>query len=285
MTETVDRRTVASKARELVIDLLGDYSRHHGGEIRLRALVALAEELGVAANTTRVVAGRLREEGLLQVRREGRESIYGLSPHLLRTLEVGARRVFESQVRPWDGRWATVVYTVPVNDRRTRDMLRKKLSWLGFGPLAPATWISPHDLHEQAVAECADLPDACLELLTMTSTGLAADRALVEKCWNLAPLNQEYEQYIGSLRRDFALYRAASLDGAAAHGHRIRLVSAYRDFPHRDPDLPPELHPAGWLGAQARDLFLQVHQLLATPARRHYDDVVALHSPSTEMAR
>lgn len=282
MIDMIDDRSGVVRPRSLVFDLLGDYVRHQGGEIRLRALVAIAEELGVAGSTIRVVAARLRDEGWLDVRREGRESIYTLTPKLLRTLDVGHRRLFESEVGPWGGRWSMVIYTVPENDRRTRDQLRKKLSWLGFGPLAPATWICPHERLERAATDCADLPGARLDLLTILSAGLAADRALVERCWDLEPLNREYEQFIRVQRQNLARYERCHLDGATAQSDRLRLLNEYRQFPFRDPDLPLELQPAGWVGAQARDLFLQIHTLLLKPAQRHYDEVVARYTPSTE---
>lgn len=282
MIDMIDDRSGVVKPRSLVFDLLGDYVRHYGGEIRLRALVAIAEELGVAGSTIRVVAGRLRDEGWLDVRKEGRESIYTLTPKLLGTLDVGDRRLFRSEVRPWDGRWSMVIYTVPENDRRTRDQLRKKLAWLGFGPLAPATWICPHDRLEQAATDCADLPSARLDLLTILSSGLASDRALVERCWDLAPLNREYEQFIRAQRQNLARYQQGHLDGATAQAHRIKLLNTYRRFPFRDPDLPPELQPAGWVGDQARDLFLQIHALLLEPAQRHYAEVVARYTPSMQ---
>lgn len=276
----IDDRSGAVKPRSLVFDLLSDYVRHHGGEIRLRALVALAEELCVAGSTIRVVAARLRDEGWLDVRREGRESVYTLTPKLLHTLDIGRRRLFEPEVRPWDGRWAMVIYTVPENDRRTRDVLRRKLSWLGFGPLAPATWICPHDRLERAATDCADLPNARLDLLTILSSGLDSDRALAQRCWDLAALNQEYAQFILVQRQNLARYEQVPLDGATAQSHRLRLLNEYRQFPFRDPDLPPELQPPGWVGAQARDLFLEIHDLLLEPAQRHYDDVVGRYSLS-----
>ena len=281
MIDMIDDRSGVVKPRSLVFDLLGEV-RHHGGEIRLRALVAMAEELGVAGQTIRVVAGRLRDEGWLDVRREGRESIYTLTPKLLRTLDVGERRLFGSEVRPWDGRWSMVIYTVPEHDRRTRDQLRKKLAWLGFGPLAPATWICPHDRLEQAATDCADLPGARLDLLRILSSGLASDRALAERCWDLAPLNRDYEQFIRAESPNLARYQQGHLDGTTAQAHRITLLNTYRAFPFRDPELPPELQPVGWVGDQARDLFLQIHALLLEPAQRHYDDVVARYTPSID---
>ena len=37
-----------------------------------------------------------------------------------------------------------VIYAVPEESRAERDRVRRTLTWHGFGPLAAATWISPH---------------------------------------------------------------------------------------------------------------------------------------------
>jgi phenylacetic acid degradation operon negative regulatory protein len=53
----------------------------------------------------------------------------------------------------------------------------------------------------------------------------------------------------------------------------MRLTYDYRKFPFRDPDLPTELLPAGWLGREAHDLFLKAHELLRPPAEEYYDQI------------
>lgn len=60
-------------ASSLVFDLFGDYLRYRGGEVRLRGLVSLMGSFDVPGATVRVVVARLRKEGWLASRREGRE--------------------------------------------------------------------------------------------------------------------------------------------------------------------------------------------------------------------
>lgn len=268
------------KPRPLIFDLLGDYVRYGPAEIRLKSLVALGEQLGVAPTTMRVMVGRMRDEGWLAVRRDGRESIYSLTAKCMRMLDDGRARIFRGEPPAWTGNWSMVIYTVPESDRRTREQLRKDLSWLGFGLLAPATWVSPHQLLDDVANVCAKLPNARLDLVTMRTQDSAADRAIAARCWDLDSLNAEYADFIREVRTELPDYRLGLLQGAAALAARISLVHAYRHFPFRDPALPPELQPPGWLGEQARVLFNEAHDLLAPSAQAYYEATVAELEPT-----
>lgn len=261
-------------ARAYIFDLLGDYARVGGGEIKLKSLVALGEELGISPATMRVTTARMRDEGWLTVRRDGREAIYAMTRKTMHLLEEGRRRIFRPEPQPWSGTWSMVIYTVPESDRATREKLRRDLAWLGFGSLAPATWVSPHPALDAVADVAAALPNARLELMTMRSADVAADRSIAARCWDLASLNAEYEGFIRNLRLDLPRYRAGLLDGAEALRERIGLVHTYRHFPFRDPSLPAALQPAGWLGEQARILFNEAHDLLLPRSQEHYEMVI-----------
>lgn len=263
------------RARALIFDLLGDYVRVGGGEIRLKALVTLGEQLGVSSATMRVTVARMREEGWLAVRREGRESIYSLTRKTLRLLDEGRRRIFRGDPPPWSGEWSMVIYTVPESDRPTREQLRRDLAWLGFGPLAAATWVSPHPLLDQVADVAAALPNARLELVTMRAADIASDRSIAARCWDLEGLNAEYATFIRNLRLGLPTYRLP-VEASEAFAARIKLINDYRHFPYRDPGLPPELQPPGWLGEQARKLFLQAHELLVPAEQQYYESVVGV---------
>jgi phenylacetic acid degradation operon negative regulatory protein len=261
-------------ARAYIFDLLGDYARVGGGEIKLKALVNLGEKLGISPPTMRVTAARMREEGWLSVRREGREAFYSMTRKTLQLLDEGRRRIFRPAPGPWSGEWSMVIYTVPESDRATREKLRRDLAWLGFGSLAPATWVSPHPALDRVADVGAALPNARLELVTMRATDVAADRSIAERCWDLTELNDEYDAFIRDLRLKLPRYRTGILDGAEVLEARINLVHAYRHFPYRDPSLPAELQPPGWLGEQARVLFNEAHELLLPGSLEYYESVI-----------
>ena len=267
------------KARSLVFDLFGDYLRYRGGEVRLRDLIALMGCFGVAETTVRVVATRLRGEGWLASRRDGRATTYRLTEDAWRLLNVGRERIFDRAAGPWDGQWHMVIYSVPEADRAVRDQLRKKLSWLGFGQLAPSVWVSPHDRLAQVEDELTERDPVRLDVFHSRSRGAEADRELAARAWDLDTLNRGYADWLERYQPRLDGYRNGALAGRDALVERMRLVHDYRLFPFRDPDLPPELLPGDWLGRAAHEVFRHAHDVLRAPAEGHVDELLGI-SPS-----
>jgi phenylacetic acid degradation operon negative regulatory protein len=262
---------VRVRARSLVFDLFGDYLRYRGGEVRLRGLVALLGCFEVPEPTVRVAVARLRKEGWLEARREGRETSYSLTEASWRMLDEGRERIFQRAPGPWDGQWHMVIYQVPETDRALREQLRRRLAWLGFGPLSPSVWMSPHDRTQQVRDEFAAHPQVRLDLFHSRSEGGDADRDIAGRAWDLAALEADYRDLLDRYAPRLDDYRRGKLDDRAALTERMRLVYDYRHFPYRDPDLPPGLLPAGWPGRRAHAVFLEAHQLLREPAERAVD--------------
>jgi phenylacetic acid degradation operon negative regulatory protein len=263
------------KARAMVFDLFGDYLRYRGGEVKLRVLVDLMATFDVPQATVRVIAARMRKEGWLEARRGGRETTYVLTEAAWRLLDEGLARIFARASGPWDGQWSMVVYQVPETERGAREHLRKRLSWFGFGPLAPSIWISPHDRAAQVRDEFLDYAPARLDVLRARSGGTASDRDMAARAWDLESLDRDYAALMAHYQPRLADYRRRALRGQEALVERMTLVNDYRHFPFRDPDLPPELLPEGWAGRAAHEVFLEAHGLLREPAEAYVDDVLA----------
>lgn len=264
------------RARSLVFDLFGDYLRYRGGNVRLRALTSLLSSFDVPEPTTRVAVTRLRKEGWLAAERQGRETVYSLTDMAWQMLDEGRERIFGRAARPWDGVWHTVIYQVPETNRAAREQLRKKLAWLGFGPLSPAVWLSPHDRGGQVRAAFAEDPTVKLDIFKSRSEGPEADRDIAGRAWDLAGLDRAYAEQLEEYRPRLPRYRAGELRGAEALVERMTLIHDYRLFPFRDPDLPHELLPEGWHGRAAHEVFLEAHSLLRGPAEEYVDTVLEL---------
>ncbi|MGH3166112.1 MAG: PaaX family transcriptional regulator [Trebonia sp.] len=262
------------KARSLVFDLFGDYLRYRGGKVRLRALAALMAPLGVPESTVRVVAARMRKDGWLAADREGRETVYSLTDAAWQMLDEGRARIFQREAGPWDGQWRMVVYQVPETERAYREQLRKRLGWLGFGPLSGSVWVSPHERIRQVRDEFAGQTPVRLDTFRSRSDGNGADRDIAARAWDLVALDRDYRDLLSRYRPLLATCREGGLDGPAALVERLRLVHDYRRFPFRDPDLPPELLPEDWAGRRAHELFLEVHGLLRAPAEQAADQLM-----------
>jgi phenylacetic acid degradation operon negative regulatory protein len=266
---------VSMKARSLVFDLFGDYLRYRGGEVWLRTLVALMDCFDVSEPTVRVVVTRLRKEGWLESRREGRETVYRLTDAAWELLDEGRTRIFDRVTGPWDGVWHMVIYTVPETDRALREQLRKRLTWLGFGSLASAVWLSPHDRVARVRESFAGQPAVRLDTFQSRSAGPAADRDMAARAWDLEGLDKDYVALLERYRPRLARYRAGELSEKEALVERIGLTHDYRLFPFRDPDLPPELLPEGWSGRAAHELFREAHGLLRAPSEAYVDRLIS----------
>jgi Phenylacetic acid-responsive transcriptional repressor len=269
------------KPRSIVFDLFGDYIRYRGGAVRLRTLTALMDCFGVGEGTVRVVVARLRKEGWFDAERDGRETRYALNQKSLHLLDEGRERIFNRVRGEWDRHWYMVIYSVPETDRGVRDHIRKELAWLGFGPLAASTYISPHDRLQQVRENFADQPVVRLDMLRCQSSGLTVDREMAARCWDLQTLNDDYRELLRIYRRRMPAYRAGSLSPKEALVERMQLTYDYRKFPFRDPDLPMELLPAGWVGRDAHDLFIEAHELLRGPAEEFFDRTAGLKAAAS----
>jgi phenylacetic acid degradation operon negative regulatory protein len=269
------------KPRALILDIFGDYLRYVDSEVRAGDLVTLLGVLGVEPAATRMTLSRLKQEGWFTTRKIGRETIYRLSDHLLDILDEGRSRIFAEYETDWDGWWTQVVFQTPESDRTLREQVKKKLSWLGFGPLTPSTWLSPRDAKEDARKLQVEFEGATVDVLSSRTDDPARDRALVARCWDLELLEADYREFISGHRH--LLQTASTMEGPTALAVRTEIVSTYRHFPFRDPSLPVELRPAGWSGAEAHDLFLAVHRSLSAAAVAYVSEVVGVDVGAFEL--
>jgi phenylacetic acid degradation operon negative regulatory protein len=262
------------KPRAIVWDLFGDHLRYvRDGVVPMRVLNQLLDVFGVGESTTRVVLSRMRREGWFTTSREGRQTSYALTGRSIRMLDEGRARIFDRGRDAWDGIWRTVIYAVPEESRGERDRVRRTLAWHGFGPLAAATWISPHPRLETVRDALAGLSATRMDLLESRALSRAADREMAFRCWDLDGLGQDYVELISGYEHLPAASELAALPGPEALHRQVELVSSYRALPFRDPDLPAALLPEGWPGRRAHELFIAAHDALHGPADSFVRDV------------
>lgn len=78
----------------LIVTVFGDLAGSHGDEIGVQTLGKLTEPLGVKAEALRVALHRLRKEGWLESRRDGRSSTYFLTAMGLHQTEIATPRIY-----------------------------------------------------------------------------------------------------------------------------------------------------------------------------------------------
>jgi phenylacetic acid degradation operon negative regulatory protein len=265
----------------LIFTLFGDYVLPRGGTIWTGSLLHLLGLLEVSERAARSTLSRMLRKGWLIARKQGRRSQYSLTARGWALLEEGGRRIFEPRFTDWDGLWHLVSYSLPEDKRDLRHALRQRLAWLGFGPLASGTWLSPHDRKAEVESACRELGvDAHVEIFAGMHQGLSADQALVRRCWDLSAVEGHYREFIARYAREYQDARAwpsgrPALSPEQCFVRRFWLTHDFQKFPRQDPNLPTELHEPDWIGYTARDLFEGYRRLLGEYANAYVDAVLA----------
>ena len=83
----------ALQTQFIIFVLFGDVIMPRGGQIWASGLLSLLELLGVSERAARSTLSRMVRKGWLKTRREGRHSLYTLTPKGQRLLAEGGQRV------------------------------------------------------------------------------------------------------------------------------------------------------------------------------------------------
>ena len=256
----------ADSARGMLFTLLGEFVLPDEGAAWTSAVLAAFERMGVAEKATRQALMRTAAAGWLEAEKHGRRTRWRLTASARRMLTEGAERIysFTGPSQSWDGRWVLVFVRVPESDRRARHVVRSRLSWAGFGSLGAGMWVSPHPEREaeaiRALRDAGVAGDAHIYVATRVGPGDA--RGMVAEAWDLAAVEEQYEQFIDEF---------GARSPADVLARQIELVHAWRRFPAVDPALPRELLPARWSGVQAARLFADQHERWSAGARREWE--------------
>ena len=274
--------------QSMILTLLGDYVRHSGGCIWIGSLVHILGCLGVSPQGVRSAVSRMKQDDLLQSQTIHGKSFYSLTLKSTKLLDEGAVRIFDFPTRrdPWDGQWQLVTYTIPEISRDARDQLRRELEWIGFGMLTLALWISPYD-HRKEVEALADSLNirSCIEIFSARHIGFADSETIVARCWDLQAINVRYAAFIQKYKplydKDNRAQAKSKTSNPSDHFvRRFNLIHEFRRFPFFDPNLPIDLLPSDWRGAEAADLFHRYHDLLADQANAYFQSVFVSHLES-----
>jgi phenylacetic acid degradation operon negative regulatory protein len=265
-----------AKPQRLLVTLLGDHWRGKAEHIPSTALLRLLAEFGVSAKGARSALSRLVRRGLLARSRRGRRTSYGLTNRGLALLDEGAKRIFRfglEQAR-WDGTWSVVAFSVAEANRDRRHLLRTRLRWLGFGPLYPGLWISPHPHLEEAATALDDLGIHDMTVFKGIVPSWGSRPGDFRKAWDLDSLRESYIRYLERFRPVRARMRAGRITAREALVMRTRVMDEWRKFPRADPDLPDAFLPADWPRREARALFAELFRGLGPAAEKRVAEIV-----------
>lgn len=263
----------------LINTVYGAFLRQLGGWISIADLITLMGELDVDGPAVRSAISRLKKRGVLEPERRGATG-YRLSPDVLPVFDEGDRRIFAS-LEPADlaDGWAMAVFSVPESERSHRYQLRTRLTWLGFGNIAPGVWLAPGRLLEDARSMLVRLGlSDYVHLFAAEYAAFSDLPGTVSSWWDFPAIQKQYAEFTDAYAPVAARMAAteAEPEPAEAFRHYVPLLTQWRRLPYLDPGLPTELLPADWNAVAARQVFQQLHAMLLEPSLRHVGEVTGL---------
>jgi phenylacetic acid degradation operon negative regulatory protein len=280
----VNSRKRIIRPQSAMLTLYGDYLLDRGEEIGIGSLITLFNNFGLSEQAVRSAVSRMCHAGLLKARSEGRKSYYSLTTRGHNLLSTGAQRIFVRKDISWNGTWNIVTYTIPEEDRKIRDTLRRELIWMGYGTLSGATMISPYDLTEEVVESAKQLGMVHrIHIFQAREQGLVDAKEIVSSCWDLIRIHDMYSEFLEKYQPRYEdwlrrLNSKTDLEASEFFLERFLLIHEYRKLPFYDPDLPEELLPEDWLRPKAATLFQEFHDLLTDKATEYFISVMEAYS-------
>jgi phenylacetic acid degradation operon negative regulatory protein len=258
----------------MTVTLFGDVVSQHGEWVWLGSLIQALESLGFNERSVRTSVYRLTQSDWLEVNKIGRKSYYCFTDSAKSHYERVARRIYVQEPPMWDGQWLLVM---PVNvPEEKREEFKKSLLWQGFNMLTNGIYAHPSSdrksldeiLIEQKLSKDVAVFSASMD--DLHSRNVIKD--LVNQKWNITELEDFYRDFLTFYRR---LNNKIDYDKLSLHESfllRLSMIHDYRRIQLRDPDLPSELLPTGWVGYEAQDLVKRLYKNLAPTSLDYIKD-------------
>ncbi len=92
---------------------------------------------------------RLEEKGLIEIIEINGKKVARITDKGENKLDFLDKHNFKLKIpKKWDGRWRVVIFDIKESRSKTRFLLRKTLSQIGFVRLQNSVWLYPHDCED-----------------------------------------------------------------------------------------------------------------------------------------
>lgn len=262
------------RTNSLIITIFGDAIAPHGGALLLGSLIDLVAPLGINSRAVRTSVFRLMQEDWLRTTPIGRRSEYSLTASGRRRITHAYRRIYDTPHDAWNGQWQIVILPEGALTPDERETLRRDLLWDGYGALAPGVFAHPsanaarlRDILMQTASE-----DRVALLKATALDGITTNplREVVEQCWHLDRLAEDYRRFIARFRPALAWLEQKKAGLPEQHFIlRTLLIHEFRRVQLRDPQLPESLLADNWPGHEARILCRDLYQKTIPMSEQH----------------
>lgn len=257
----------------MTVTIFGDVVSQHGSWIWLGSLISCMEPLGFNDRSVRTSAFRLVQNGWLDVKKIGRKSYYCFTEYAKSQYERAARRIYASEPPEWDNRWLFVLTNSVADDRR--EELKKSLTWQGFNMLTTNLYAHPssdrRSLDETLIEHKLTQDVAVFSASTEDPYSQEVIRGLVNQKWGVEELAEFYQKFLDYYRGLQGKVDFDALTDEECFIFRSALIHDYRRIQLRDPDLPDELLPNGWVGYEALDLVKRLYKALVMRSLKYVE--------------
>ena len=207
----------------------------------------------------------LEKQGLVARMENG---AWGLTPRGRRDARLAPAERWD---RGWSGAWHCLVFDLPAQAHGLRLRLHRLLKTHRLGYLQQSVWISPDPLPDLAGIMNVRTPrlGSMLTFRLLPNPG-TTDAGIVAEAWDFPTVNEAYAAWQAHVRAAPPRAKGASGTAFAAWSRRERLL--WRRAFRRDPLLPRQLAPAGYLGYDAWAELMQLSRDATQKAARLVDD-------------
>jgi phenylacetic acid degradation operon negative regulatory protein len=268
VAEFSSRRTL--RTGSLITTVFGDAIAPRGGSVWLGSLIEVMSHFGASERLVRTSVFRLVQDGWLQSTQVGRRSYYSLSDEGRDRFEQATHKIYGQPLTGWDQKWCMVL--LADLEAEKKDVVRKELSWLGFGALTSGILAHPTpDMDEvDTVLRRLGVADDLVIMSALTIRNEDRMRKRAQESWNLADIDDRYKSFVKRFRPLIAAYtKNAEVEPKAAFLVRTLLIQEYRKVLLRDPQLPAELLPTNWHGSAAYQLCRNLYRAVYKQADRY----------------
>ena len=212
-----------------------------------RLLVAFSERFGVSNGTARVALSRMVDRGELT----NDDGVYSLAGSLLERQQRQDRSRAAAPAEEWNGAWEQVVVTATGRAASERTQLRRHLGALGMGELRESVWMRPANLAADRSPSIQKAVADSVQWFVVEPVPVGVARGLAASCFDLDGWAAQAEALKVSV--DAARGGLGDDDEALVDGFLLA-TAALHHLTH-DPQLPPDLEPAGWPAGALRQSY------------------------------
>lgn len=198
--------------------------------------------------------GRLVAKGWVSMERDRlrRINTYSITESGTTTVTKTLQHLKLADDTDWNHQWMFVFFNIPETQRKFRDVLRNRLTNIGFGRIQNSVWAAARDVRFE-FEDLLTLKTIRTSITIIQPTLSDSDEKAVLEAfdWDWDVLNKEYQRFIEKSDTFLATKQKDSFQAKL-------LVYSYAKLLSQDPKLPSYLEPAEYNRKKAHSCYKKV---------------------------